>query len=116
SNSIKTDQPLQVTVTLAPSGSYPVPTGTVSLIAYQNGTQVYSASAVSLVNGSASITIPANTLSIGTVGIYTFYSGDKAYNPNNAPLLNVQVIASGTVVPTVAVTPPTGLQKAYPFS
>jgi len=116
SNSIKTNQPLQVTVTLAQSGSYPVPTGTVSLVAYESGAQIFTVTAVSLVNGSASITIPANTLSVGAVELYSYYSGDKTYNPNNVSLFNLQVISSGTVAPTVTITPPSGVQSTYPFS
>ena len=113
---VKTNQALQVTVTLAQSGSNPVPTGTASLTAYQNSAQVFSASGVALVNGSASFTIPANTLSIGTVGINAVYSGDKTYNSVNAPLLNVQVVASGTLTPTVSLAPPSGAQTSYPVS
>lgn len=115
-NTVKTNQALQVTIALAPSTGYPVPTGTVQLIAYEDGVQVLNASSVSLVNGSASVTFPANTLSIGSLGIYTLYSGDSTYNSNNAPLLNVDVIASGTVTPSVSVTPPSGMQTTYPFS
>jgi len=114
-NPAKNDQPLQVTVALAQSGTYPVPTGTVTLIAYNGSAQVFTPTAVSLVNGTAVITIPANTLPITNIDLYAIYSGDMDYNSNTA-VAHIQVISSGTVAPTVTIVSPSGVQSTYPFS
>jgi hypothetical protein len=115
SNPAKNDQPLQVTLALAQSGTNPVPTGTVTLVVYKGSAIVFNSSAMSLANGSVSITIPANALPIATLELYAIYNGDKNYNSNTASA-NIQIISSGTIAPTVAMTPPTGVQATYPFS
>jgi trimeric autotransporter adhesin len=109
---VKTNQALQVTVNVAPSGSgNPAPTGTVSLIAYENSNQVFTITAAALSNGSAVITVPANTFSIGTVAFYSNYTGDKTYNSNSVNTFNFQVISAGTVTPTVTMALPSGVQN-----
>ena len=115
SNPAKNDQPLQVTIALAQSGTYPMPTGTVTLTASMGSSSIFNVTAVPLVNGSAVITIPANTLPIANIDLYSIYSGDKDYNPNTAGA-HIQVISSGTVTPTVTMVPPTGVQSTYPIS
>src|SRR5579875_7562 len=50
---------------------------------------------VSLMNGSAQIQIPANTLPVGTCGHTAAYSGDFSHNPSTSGMLNIAV--TGTV-------------------
>jgi predicted heme/steroid binding protein len=106
SSSITTVQSLNVTV--AVSGSSGTPTGTVVL---SGGT--YASSATALSSGSASITIPANTFTIGSVTLKASYTPDSAssalYNPatgqssainvSQAQVITVSVDQSGTSIP-----------------
>jgi hypothetical protein len=115
SNPAKNDKPLPVTITLAQSGTYPSPTGTVTLIAYNGSDPIFNSTAVSLVSGTAVVTIPANTLPITNIDLYSIYSGDKDYNSNTA-IAHIQVISSGTVAPNVTITPPSGVQSTSPIS
>lgn len=55
------------------------PTGTITLAG-----SGYSSSATTLVNGSASITIPANTLPTGNDTLTAAYSGDSVYAPSSS--------------------------------
>ena len=73
STSINFTQPLTVTVAVSGPSGGATPTGTVALA---SGT--YSAQQ-SLVNGSASFTIAAGTLSVGANTITANYSGDGTY-------------------------------------
>jgi trimeric autotransporter adhesin len=73
-------QPLNLAVTLSANGGYPTPTGTLTL----SLGSTYTSSPVLLVAGSASFTIPANTL--GTAGglLLASYSGDSNYYASTA--------------------------------
>jgi hypothetical protein len=114
SSSIKVNQPLQVSVTLAPSGSLPAPTGTVTITALSGGSTVYTSATLQVVNGTASVTIPANSLPLGALTLSAAYSGDSTY-ASNSSTANLQVNSSGTVAPTVTVsTPKTNV--TFPFS
>jgi subtilase family serine protease len=72
---ILASQPLSVTVALSGSSSYPTPTGAITL---SSGT-TYTSSATQLTAGSASFTIPANSLAVGYDTLYAAYSGDSYY-------------------------------------
>lgn len=67
-----TDASLSVTVTVTGAGM--TPTGTVTL---SSGS--YTSGAITLVGGSATIVIPANSLSAGTDVLSASYSGDPNY-------------------------------------
>jgi hypothetical protein len=95
------NQPLQVTITPTPGAGLPLPTGSVTM--YLNSALTASAN---LVNGAASVTIPANTLPLGTDNIVVEFSGDNDYQPAQG-ILPVTVNSSGTIKPTVTVTAPT---------
>ena len=112
SNAITVNQPLQVTVSLAPVGGLPTPTGTVSL-SYYNATTIVTTPAVNLVSGTASFTIPANTFPLGSQGVQANYSGDAAYQSAIGGT-QITVNSSGTIKPVITVTAPTGT-VAYPF-
>ena len=101
------NQPLQITVTLAPVGTLPSPTGSVTLYACAP-TQT-----ANLVNGTASFTCPANSIAIGNRGATALYSGDADYLPNSGSAF-VTVNSSGTLKPTITVTAPTTV-VAWPF-
>jgi len=94
SSSIATSQSLQVTVAVSGGGAAPTPTGSVTLTG--GG---YTSAATTLSAGSAQITIPANSLSTGTVTFTATYSPDAVSSSTYAN-------ASGTS-PSVTVTSPT---------
>ncbi len=89
-NAISVTQPLNVTVTV--SGGTPTPTGTVTLTGGS-----YTSAAIALINGTATISIPANTLS---PAIYTFKAD---YTPDSGST-STYAAASGTASTTVAVS------------
>jgi trimeric autotransporter adhesin len=101
SSTVIVNQPLQFTVTPSAVSGIPLPTGTVQVYYNQSGGGV----AATLVNGVASITIPANTLSLGTYGLSVIYSGDKAYQ-GSTTAYNITVKSSGTVAPIVTISAP----------
>jgi hypothetical protein len=74
--SIGFDQPLTVHVSVS-ERQIPTATGTVTL---SSGT-AYTSSQVQLIGGSATFTIPANTLPVGENAIVATYSGDPNYYP-----------------------------------
>lgn len=84
STSINSSQSLNVTVAVA--GTSGTATGTVTL---KSGS--YTSAATALSSGSASITIPANSLAGGTATLTATYSGDSTYGT-----------ATGTATVTVA--------------
>ena len=94
SNSIMTTQSLLVAVKVA--GTSGTPTGTVTL---SSGS--YTSAATALVSGSASITIPANSLGAGTDTLSASYSGDTTYGAASGA---GQVTVS-KLTPTVTVNP-----------
>ena len=108
STTIKSNQTLQVTATLGASGTLPVPTGTVTFTVMQlNMVPIYTSPAVAVNNGTASFTIPANTLMLGTLVLGGTYSGDSDY-VGASSTAQIQVTSSGTIAPTVSLTLPTG--------
>jgi len=105
-STIAQNQPLQVTVTVAPVGGLPTPTGTVTITAPGTNTPVsYSSPAVNLVNGSATITVPANTFVPQSITLTATYSGDTYYNGGLGTTV-VTVTPVGTITPTVTVVSP----------
>ncbi len=75
---IVVNQPLSMTVSVATISPFAAPTGTITL---SSGT--YTSSAVKLTAGSASFTIPANSLAVGTDTLTATYSGDTNYSAGN---------------------------------
>ena len=71
--SISVGQALTVVVTVSPASGAPTPTGTVTLAGGN-----YSAPATPLLGGSASFTIPANSLLIGIDVLTSYYTPDSA--------------------------------------
>lgn len=116
-SAIKINQSLQATVTLGASGSLPVPTGTVSLeVTRADMSMVYTSPAAAISNGAATITIPANTLTLGSLTLIATYTGDNDYYGASTSV-PIQVNSSGTVAPTVSLTLPTGVVNgAFPLS
>ena len=116
-NSVNIDQPLLVTATLSGFGSLPLPTGTLYFSAVQpNFDTVGQVSPVQITNGSASFTFPANSLIIGPLNLYAYYTGDSYYGSilATAP---IQVHSSGTVSPTVnLILPSTPVGSALPVT
>jgi hypothetical protein len=116
SSTITINQPLQVTVTTSSVSGLPTPTGTITLSAQgTNAFGGYTLPAVSLVNGSATMTIPANTLVAQPTTLIADYSGDLYYGGGNATTV-VQVNPIGTVSPTVTVISPAGPVSPQLFS
>ena len=110
SSSITTLQTLSVTVTVSGGSGNPTPTGAVTLTG--GG---YSSVATTLSGGSATINIPANTLSAGSYTFTASYTPDTTSSP-------IYSTASGTAssaatvsltTPTVTVTPSSSSIRRY---
>lgn len=87
-----------ITITLVATGNSIVPTGTITL---SSGS--YKSSATALSAGSASITIPANTLPAGADTVTATYSGDTNYPA-----------ASATITLTASTAPPPNFTISAP--
>jgi hypothetical protein len=90
------NQPLSVTVNVAPGTGVPGPTGTVTL---SSGS--YTSSATPLVSGSATINIPANSFAVGNDTLTATYSGDTNYSPGTG---SEPVTVSSVPIPTIGLT------------
>lgn len=95
SSSVAANQSLSVSIMVSGSGA--APTGTVTL---SSGT--YTSSATSMLLGLTTITIPANSLSVGTDILSAAYSGDVNYSA-----------ATGTASLTVTQAEPSSFEGAY---
>lgn len=103
---IKANQALVLTATLLPSGTLPAPTGTLLFaINRLDGTSAFLVNEVQLVNGKAAVTVPADTLPLGAMTFTVSYSGDSYYGTTFVST-TLQVISSGTVIPTLNLTLP----------
>ena len=109
---ITASQTVTVTVNVTPSGSSgssaATPTGTIVVTGGgYNSNQT-------LTSGSATFTIPANSLSPGAVTLTIYYSGDSTY----ASLTTTQKVTVSAVTPTVTVTAPLNdnIANAVPVS
>ncbi len=109
SSNITTAQPLTVTIAVSGGAGSIIPTGTVGL---SGGG--YSTGPVTLVSGSATITLAAGLLTIGTDTLTAIYNPDTqgyltylAAQGSNS----VAVTATAKLTPTVTVTPPGGVVK-----
>jgi sugar lactone lactonase YvrE len=103
SGSITTAQSDSVTVTVSGASGKPTPTGTVSLIGGS-----YISAAVTLSGGSASFTIPAGILAVGSTTMNAVYTPDTASSTTygtGAGSATISVTAVSTSTPTVSVTP-----------
>ncbi|MGA3082614.1 MAG: Ig-like domain repeat protein, partial [Terracidiphilus sp.] len=99
-NSVAASETLSVTVAVAssPAGGT-TPTGTVTLLS-----GAYISAAESLTNGSVVITIPANSLSVGSDTLTASFNGDSIYS-TAVNMATVTVTSAATLTPTVTVTP-----------
>ena len=106
SNTVPQAQSLNVTITIAssPAGGA-TPTGTVILTG--GG---YTSAAATLASGSATINIPANSLSSGSVTLTATYSGDTTY-ASKTGTATVTVTVVVLLTPNVAVTAPATLNS-----
>ncbi len=107
-SAITVNQPLQVTVSLAPVGQLPTPTGSVTLNISGSTTQT-----ANLSNGTATFSYPANSFALGNNLIMANYSGDSDYSSNFGSSA-VTVNSAGTIKPTITINAPSGT-VAYPF-
>ncbi|HEY4356612.1 MAG TPA: choice-of-anchor D domain-containing protein [Acidobacteriaceae bacterium] len=103
---ITTAQAVSVTVIVDGGSGNPMPTGSITLIS-----GAYSSGSVLLNNGSATIAIPARTLSAGVATLMANYAPDFNSTPNynnatGSSTLQVQAIAK--ITPTVTVSPNPG--------
>ena len=100
--SITTAQQLSVAVTVNATSGNPTPTGSVVLVA---GTGSFNGN---LVNGVATIPVPAGTFAAGTDQLMATYSPDSASSSIYtiaSGTANVTVTAAAKTTPTVTVTP-----------
>lgn len=93
------DQPISVTITLTGPAGVEVPTGTVLVVQPPEGIGYVSATS-NLVNGSAVVTIPANSLPIGQTFLEAIYSGDPFYTVGVVPLTYTVNLAAPTMTVT----------------
>ena len=99
--SITTTQGLTVTVVVGSGSGTPIPTGSVTVTG--GG---YKSTAASLNAGSASISIPAEILSVGSNTLMATYTPDSAGSPvYNGSSGNSSAVIVAKVTPTVTVTP-----------
>jgi hypothetical protein len=117
SNTINTAASLSVTVTVGASGGT-TPTGTVIL---SGGG--YTSAAVTLVNGSATIVVPANSLTVGNDTLTASYSGDANYasasgsTPASSPVTVTPALIAATVTASPAtLTTDTGSTLSVPVT
>ncbi len=100
SSAITVAQPLNVTVTVG--GGATTPTGSVVLTAGS-----YTSSPTTLSNGSAVITIPANTLAVGAVNLGAAYTPDtnssSTFNSGSSP--STSILVKPLTAPSITVTP-----------
>ena len=115
SSNITSAQGLVVTIAVSPTGTNPVPTGTVALA---SGT--YSSGPLSLTNGSAIVNIAAGILASGTDVLTATYTPDT---PGSALYLNATGSASVAVTfvpkitPTVSITlTPQSFDLSLPYT
>lgn len=95
-SSITTAQSTTVAVTVAGSGGYGAPTGLVTV-----GGGGYISTPTTLTNGSASITIPAGSLNVGSDALTATYTPDSTSSP-------IYSTATGTATVTVTTVPTPG--------
>jgi hypothetical protein len=107
---IAVNQPLQFTVTPSAVTGLPLPTGTVTA-GWGTSNTYYQGT---LVNGVASITVPANTFPLGPNSMLLTYSGDTVYSSATAGI-PFTVKSTGTAKPSVAIIPPTS-PSAFPVT
>lgn len=104
--SLSTDaqaEPLPVTIAVAGTAGNPTPTGSVTLISGS-----YSSAATTLTKGTASITIPAESLPVGYDSLTAIYAPDSASSAvyNNASGSNsVSILNPAKSIPVVTITP-----------
>jgi subtilase family serine protease len=101
--SITTTQSVTVTVTVSDGSANPTPTGTVTLTSGS-----YASSATTLASGTASITVPAGSLSAGTDTLTATYEPDGPSSTTYAGATGSQtemVTAATKTTPTVTVSP-----------
>ena len=98
--SITTTQALTVTVTVSGGSGNPTPTGSVVL---SGGG--YTSAATVLSSGSATISIPANSLSAGTDNLTAAYTPDSSSSSTFNSASGSAGVTVTRVMPTVTVTP-----------
>jgi hypothetical protein len=106
SSTVSATQTLSVTIAVSgPTGS-PTPTGSVTLIGGDGNGQSYSSGALTLTNGSASISIPPGTLGSGADELVATYTPDRAGSATYVP-------AFGTAAISVAIPPVVPVSFAF---
>ena len=96
-------EPLPVKIAVSGPAGNPTPTGSVRLISGS-----YSSAATTLINGSAAITIPAESLAVGDDSVIALYAPDSASSSvyNNASGSNtVSILNPAKSIPVVAIIP-----------
>lgn len=100
SSSVLGPQSLSVTVTVSGGTGAPAATGTVVLASGS-----YSSAAVTLVSGSAQISIPAGSLAAGNDTLTATYTPDTAGAGTYTSATGTNSVSVSLVTPTVTVTP-----------
>jgi large repetitive protein len=99
-NAVSQGQALSVTIVVGQANGAPLPTGTVTLAAAN-----YVSPASALVGGTVVITIPANTLVIGTDGLRATYTPDAASATIYVPATGTGFVAVGAAATSSGAAP-----------
>ena len=95
--SITAAQGLTVTVSVSGGGGNPTPTGTVTL-----SSGVYSSATTTLVSGSATISIPAGSLAVGSNKLAVSYAPDVASSSTYTSASGGSTVTVTKATPTIA--------------
>jgi Ricin-type beta-trefoil lectin domain-like len=106
SSTVSATQTLTVTITVSGPAGSPTPTGSVTLIGGDGNGESYSSGALTLANGSVSISIPPGTLGSGADELIATYTPDTAGSAT-------YVTAFGTASISVAIPPVVPVSFAF---
>ena len=113
---VNVSQQATLTATVTTVGASGIPTGPIQFVYQPAGGSPVNLGSASLVNGAASITIPAPP-SPGTFPIVAYYSGDSSHNGSGSPVSLLSVVAStGAVVTLTSSQNPTAANTPLTFT
>lgn len=111
-SSVKVNRALGIHISVATDSGLPAAAGTAYVTL---GPGEYTSPPTRVVNGSSVITIPANSLPLGTQLVTITYNGDKFYGYASVNYwLDVQ--SGGTLEPAVTVSPSPAKITSFPFN
>ncbi len=110
------NEPSQIVARVRGVPGLPTPTGTVNIVT--QGTTTLNGNTPptgKIVDGTATVTIPAYSLPVGRSILAAGYSGDDYYRGSSATIV-VTAGATGTLSPEITITPASATIDSFPFS